>query len=334
MLSRVRDHLGTFTRPQLGQLVIWVLIYIALTKTNRALPVLVGERTSPVTILSFLPEDFLTSWQVFTVCRWVLIVAGISWALQLLLPLSCWLTVVSFTAVVALFNENTSVINHAFNLANIVLIIHAMWYHFHHRAIKESLTKGCFWRTRIYPNWVFYLSLFCIGIFHTYAGLSKLTESGLQWANGVSLQLWLHLFGREDSFFKAWIVSNRHVAIALQGGTLVVETGAILAVFSRRLRVVIGVALLALYFGIIESFGYIFKYNALLVALFFLPVHTALDYIYRKAHQTTKITVHIACGNLSRKVCHFVLSRLDIFGVTRGYCDAKTNTVEGKLTDR
>lgn len=321
MLSRIRERLGECTRPQLGQFVIWALIYIAITRTSRDLPVLVGERNSPVTILSFLPEDVLTSWLLFTVCRWFLVIAGSLWALQLLLPLSCWLTVVAFTAVVALFNENASTISHIFNLPTIVLIIHAMWYHFYHRAITQSLARGCFWRTCIYPYWVFYLSVFCIAMFHTNAGLSKLTESGPLWANGVSLQLWLHLWGRHDSFLSALIVSNRSLAIALQGSTLVIETGAILAIFSAKMRIGIGVGLLCLYCGIIESFGYQFMYNAILVAVFVLPLNTALDYIYTR---TTRVTVHITCGKLSRKVCQRVVSRLDVFGVIELHCDSNT----------
>lgn len=334
MFSKIPEQFRGFIRPQLGQFVIWVLIYIAITKTYSTLPIFFGERVSPVTVLSFLPESILTSSLVFKVCRDALLVAGILWTFQLLLPLSCWITVLSFTAIVALFYENASHIAHVFNLANIVLIIHAMWYQFYHREIKESLARGRFWRTHIYPKWVVFLSVFCIAIYHTYAGVSKLAESGLQWANGVSLQLWLHLWGLEDSFLSELLVSNRSIAIATQAITLLFETGAILAILSRKFRIAVGLALLGLYFGVLESFGYRFEYNALLVAVFFLPLDTALNHLYERAHNTIKITINLACGKWARKICRFVLSRLDIFGLIEVCYGSTTNATEDKLTNR
>lgn len=315
MLDRIRGHLGECARPQFAQLVIWALTYIAMARTQPALVSTVGERAWPVTVLSFLPEGALVSPHAFAACRWVLLIAGTAWVFQLMLPWSSWLTAMSFTALVALVYENSSGISHTFNLANIVLIIHAAWVHFHRQEIKAALNTGAFWRTPSYPRWVFYLSVFCLALYHTYAGFSKLAESGVQWVNGVSLQLWLHLWGREGSILRDLILSNRNVAMLFQASTLVIETGTFLVIFSLRLRWLFGVALLGMYVGIIESFGYHFWYNFFLVAVFFLPVQQAVERVYERLHRTARIPVRFPQGRVSGTACRFLLRRFDVFDV-------------------
>ena len=58
----------------------------------------------------------------------------------------------------------------------------------------------------------------------------------------------------------------------LQVGVMIVETTAILALFSRHLRCVIGLLLIALYVGILWVFAdFSALFNLMIVALFFLP---------------------------------------------------------------
>ena len=316
MFNKIRKQLVGFTRPQFGQFITWVVIYIAIEEVFSRFPTDPGDRAGTVTVLSFLP-DLLTSSVVFTLARWVLVIAGILWALQLLLPFSSWLTALALTTVLALYYENSNHISHVYNLTNIVLIIHAMWYHFHYREIKQALRRNCFWQSDLYPNWVFWLSLFCIAIYHSFAGLSKLGVSGPQWANGVSLQLWTYLWGRDESLSYYLIVSNRPVAMLLQVGTLIIETLTVVALFSRRLRLLVGIGLVGLYIGILDSFDYRFEYNLMLVICFFFPLDRLLNHWSYVAPRRCKLTLEVTCGSLARKLTVFCVERINMFGITK-----------------
>ena len=113
------------------------------------------------------------------------------------------------------------------------------------------------------PRWVSLASIAYIGIFHTAAGLSKLSFSGLGWANGTSLQLWTYLWGRPWSPTTQLILSSRTFTQGLQALTLVLETAGILAIFPR-LRPWIGWGLVAFYAGVLTTFDYGFQFNALI----------------------------------------------------------------------
>ena len=317
MFPKLREELSGFTRPQFGQFITWLVIYIAIEKVFSEFPQEVGSRLGPVTVLSFLPDVVLTSSLVFMVARWLLVIAGVLWALQLLLPFSSWLTAISLTTVLALYYENSSHISHVFHLTNMVLIVHALWYHFHYREIKQALRLNCFWQSELYPKWVFWLSFFCIAIYHTYAGVSKLTVSGPQWANGLSLQLWVYLWGQEESFANYLILSNRTLTKLLQVGTLIFETGAILALFSRKLRIFFAVGLASLYVGILDSFNYLFHYNMVLVICFFFPLERLLVHWSHVAPQHCRLTLNVTCTGFWRKLIVVCVGRINMFGITK-----------------
>jgi hypothetical protein len=67
------------------------------------------------------------------------------------------------------------------------------------------------------------------------------------------------------------IIASRSFTQGLQWLTLVVETAGILAIFPR-LRPWIGVGLLGFYAGVLATFDYGFQLNALLTAIYLLPV--------------------------------------------------------------
>jgi hypothetical protein len=140
MYAKFGKQLAECHRPHVGQCVTWALILVAVTQTSSRLPATSGERTGPVSVLSFLPDEIVAEPSLLLAARLALVAAGGLWALHLLLPYSSWLTAVLFTVVVALFNENSSRISHVFHLANLVMIVHALWFHFHWREIKRRLT--------------------------------------------------------------------------------------------------------------------------------------------------------------------------------------------------
>lgn len=317
MGTELRRKLNSASKPHVGQFVLWGLLLHAMVFLRVDLPLSEGLRNSPATVLSFLPEAILTAPLAFHFFRWLLVVAGILWALQLLVPLSAWVCVFAYTITVAIIFENSSQIDHTRNLANLVLFVHAMWYHFYAGDIRTALSRNVFWISRVYPWWIHCLSLYCIAIYHSNAALSKLLQSGIQWPNGLSLQLWVHLMGREPSLANPVILSSRTGASLMQWAALLVEASAIVAVFCPRLRVPIGVALLGLYVGIADSFGFSFMLNGFLVAAFFFPWAGIIDRGCDAAERCLEVTIAVARGSWLERLLRFVVPRLDLFGVTK-----------------
>ena len=230
-----------------------------------------GERGGFVSLLSWAPTEFVRSPYAWYTFRALLVVSLILWAVNRWLPWSCWLTTIAFTGLWSLHVETTHNTAHIFHMTNILLVIQSLWITADARLIRRRLQSGTFWTEPLVPRWVALASIAYIGIFHTAAGLSKLSTSGPNWANGTSLQLWTYLWGRPWSPTTQLLLSSRTAAQALQVFTLVIETAGVLAIFPK-LRPWIGWGLLGFYAGVLATFDYGFQFNALLTSLYFLPV--------------------------------------------------------------
>ena len=271
------NDLLQLSRPQFGQTIVWLLLVFCLVLAALPPNYVDGERIRPATVISFLPDTLLASTTFYHVMRIVLCVAAILWAFRVLIPWSCWATTLGFTIIWALRMENSFGAAHIFNVTNMLLVIHAMWFHFYRREICDSLVARSLWQSAVYPRWAFLLSVFYIGFYHSLAGVSKLRYSGLDWGDGLSLQLWVHLWGWEYSPFGSMILSSRKVATVVQSSALFFETAAVLAVTFPKLRVFIGLGLLGFYAGVLGTFvDFGFHFNAILVAVFLLPVEPML----------------------------------------------------------
>lgn len=270
-LARLEER----TLPHFNQLIIGTLLATAAALACWPFAVHEGERRGFVSLLSWLPDDFVRSGWTWYAFRSGLLAGIALWAFQRLLPWSCWLVVIGFTGLWSLHVETTYNTAHIFHMANMLLVIQALWITGDAALIRQRLRDKTFWKLPLVPRWVSLASLAYIGIFHTAAGLSKLWFSGPAWANGTSLQLWTYLWGRPWSPTTQLILSSREIAQALQVLTLIVETAGVLAVLPR-LRPWIGLGLLAFYFGVLATFDYGFQFNALFTALYFLPVEDRL----------------------------------------------------------
>ena len=106
--------------------------------------------------------------------------------------------------------ETTYNTAHIFHMANMLLVIQAIWITAdaaaHQAAHSQTERSG---RLPLVPRWVSLASIAYIGIFHTAAGLSKLSYSGPGWASGTSLQLWTYLWGYPWSPTTQLILSSR-----------------------------------------------------------------------------------------------------------------------------
>ncbi len=279
--SALVKWLGEQTLPHFGQLATWLLLGAALWLVRYPFEIASGSRLAAASLLSWLPAAVLASPASFWVARGVLVAGASLWVTRKFLPYSCWLTVIGFTTLWSLHVENSWHTNHCFQMTNNLLFIQALWETLCAREIRAATAAGKYWQTPLYPRWVTLAAVAYIGIFHTAAGLSKLTFSGPGWANGTSLQLWTHLWGRPWSPTTWLILQSRTLTQFLQVVTLVVETVGVLAVFPR-LRTWIGLATVGFYVGVLLTFDYGFQFNLLFTALYLLPVERWVENHVRK----------------------------------------------------
>lgn len=273
-----RDWLATLeerTLPHFNQFIIWVLLASGVILTSLPFRVSAGDRQGHATLLFWLPDAVLDHPALFWGFRVVLLAGVLMWARNYALPWSCWLVVVGYTGLWSMHVENTTNTAHIFNMANMLLVIQAIWITADARLIRERLRAGTFWRLPLVPRWVSLASIAYIGLFHTAAGISKLAFSGPAWASGTSLQIWTYLWGRRWSPTTQLMLSSRSFTQGLQILTLVMESAGVLAIVPR-LRLWIGLGLVAFYVGVLATFDYGFQLNALLTALYFLPVESWL----------------------------------------------------------
>jgi len=282
-LARLEER----TLPQFNQVVIWTLLATAAILAVWPFTTVSGQRGGFVSLLSWLPDAVVYSGATWLVVRLLLMGGIVLWAAQRLLPWSCWLVVGAFTALWSLHVETTANTAHIFNMANMLLVIQAIWITADAPIIRQRLADGTYWRLPLVPRWASLASIVYIGIFHTAAGLSKLAYSGFGWPTGTSLQLWTYLWGRPWSPTTQLILSSRSLAQGLQVATLVIETAGILAIFPR-LRPWIGLALLGFYAGVLATFDYGFQFNALLTGLYLLPCERWINRWFRRAREARR----------------------------------------------
>jgi hypothetical protein len=79
-----------------------------------------------------------------------------------------------------------------------------------------------------YPNWLKTLPTIFLGIHYFGSGITKVLESGLQWADGFSLMVWLSAWSNPTSFPASLFVHSFHLSLAAQIIILSVEIFSVL----------------------------------------------------------------------------------------------------------
>ena len=266
--------LSETSRPFFGQFSLWVLLLASMY--------LVGsldggyphrDKGVTVSVIGYiLSASVFSNEQLFELCRYAFFAASLCWFFRKFLPVSSWLTVILYTVTISFYWENLPWFRHKYVLPNWLLLVYALWMHFYQDDIRAARKEKRFWNTALFPNWVLFLSVFSIAVLYTYSGISKLRWVGWEWGNGLSLQIWMTLFGDSDSWITRLILSDRLYAMVLQSGTLLLECLAFLAIFSRRCRIVIAVGLISLHLSVAMTFHIDFATNVVLLSVYFLPI--------------------------------------------------------------
>lgn len=268
--GRAVDRLYERQLVHFNQLVLTVLLVACVTLALWPFTLHEGPREGVASLLFWLPDGVVRSTAVWLTARGLLLVGALLWALGRGVPWSCWLTVGAFTVLWSLHVETTYQTAHIFHVPNTLLIFQALWYTAEAPRLAQVRGSGRYWEVPLVPRWLTLASIAYLGIFHTAAGLSKLYASGWGWPNGVSLQLWVYLWGYPASPTTRLLLASRSAARAAQWLTLLVETAGVLAVVPA-LRTWIGIGLTLFYLGVLATFPYGFQFNAVLTALYLLP---------------------------------------------------------------
>ena len=270
-----------------GLLSVRILLVVVILIAVFPIEFSAGPRNAnAATIFAWLPAGLLHNGMFFTLVRIGLVAAALMWWRRFWVPVSCWLTVLLGMLLWSLRMENLTNGAHVFNVTNMLLVIHAMWFQFYHREIDAGLSNQADDSNadvafnadgeklqRCYPRWVFLLSVFYLGWFHSLAGFTKILTSGFGWGNGVSLQLWTKLFGWEPSPFGQLLMYDARLTAWMQTGALLIECACILVIFNRWVRYGLGFGLFGFYMGVLTTFvSFGFHFNALSVVWFLLPV--------------------------------------------------------------
>jgi hypothetical protein len=278
-LARLAGWQRLFARERLvfGQIALWlILLACALLAARFAPPPAEHARTGDlVSVLSFLPDSVLRSHALFHGLRVSFCVLALAWAFGWLLPWSSWGATATFTALMAQAQESSGGPSHSMNLITQVLWVFALWFQLEHAAMAQARRRGDYWHAALQPRWVVLLPIGMIGWLYTLSGMTKLVDSGLGWADGLSMQLWVLAFGRRGPLFDL-MIEQRALVAALQWLTLVFETSAVLCVAIRPLRWLAGAMLTGFHFGQQLVFDFPFYGNQLLLVLFLLPTQAAL----------------------------------------------------------
>src|SRR5262249_53969704 len=224
-----------------------------------------------------LPDAVLLSRWLHWACGLAFAAGAGLWLARRWLPWSAWLATLGFTGVIGLYLESASQVTHVAHLPNLLLLVPALGDHFYSDDIRAADQAHAFWATPLYPRWAHGLGVYVVGLFYGLSGLAKWLESGPGWANGVSLQLWVRLWGDPSSWWTWAILEDRRLAATLQWGTLVGETSGLLAIVWPRSRPVVGVLLVGFHVAQVAVFGWGFHANMAYLLLLFLPVDRWLE---------------------------------------------------------
>jgi len=269
-------HPATFGRLFEATVVFWAICLSTYLPTTQSTQRISGPSNGVATILSWMPRTLLDSPTLETAMVAGVWIVGACWLLQRFLPYSAWLTAMLFTLAWALRHENMGKTIHVHHVTTNLLWLLAWWRQCTMSEYRLAKAQGNPISGNYYPEWVFQACLAWVCIFYGWAGWSKLCESGFDWANGISMQLWTRLWGDAGFFATQWVLDSRPLAFLLMSLSLALEALAPLAMIPL-LRPWIGAGLIGMHLGIVTIFGWGFHGNMLYIVLLMLPVREWLE---------------------------------------------------------
>lgn len=258
-----------------GQLSLWCLIACGVYYT---LKVQIEPRTlehilSPAALL---PAEIWQSESIFSIFKIISICGLILWALNVYVPIVAVIGALGFTSVNAFSVTGQIYVRHQPHVINMLLIFYTLW------ALtrsKEQHAAPRFWgigRVAPYPVWLYTLCVFYISTTYTFSGLTKILYSGLDWPNGVSLQLWCWGGAEYGNIARSLCLFDSRIAATLQAIVLLAESTCLLAYRFPRLRPLYGITLIGFHLSVEILFDLRFYGNIFADFIFFVAAPRVL----------------------------------------------------------
>lgn len=256
--------------PTFGVIVLFSTFALVLYYTGTLYLGPVTDRAQALTLVGFLPEDVLHSDIIFRSLKGIVFLGVLLWAFHIALPLSPWITLLAFTFIICQSIESKYYTYHMYHIVNVTLFVSTLWYTFDCQTLKSKRNAAALLRGVRVPYFVFFVPIFYLAVSYTFSGLTKLYHSGLGWANGTSLQIWLLFYQDKSTWLGDLIISNKLLAKFLLSSTLFFESTAILAMLFTRLRPLYGLGLVGFHVGVEICLGFAFYGNIVCDLLFFV----------------------------------------------------------------
>ena len=166
-----------------------------------------GDNSHIVSILGALPIDFPVTRSMLKIYFTGFYGSSLLWIFgvrrKITSALSCSLLLIA----TSLHLQSVSGMDHTITLLSQFLLLLTLWTFFYWE--KGQTLKG----TIAYPSWLIELSVLFLVIHYFGSGITKLIDSGPEWANGNSLQLWLFVWAKE-SWLRNVFIENHTLAKA------------------------------------------------------------------------------------------------------------------------
>ncbi len=256
-------------RERFGQLSLWILIAWGVHYLLAA-QVFPREPYTALSIFSYLPLWLWPVGEGLIYLKLITLAGLLAWALNLVLVLSVPVALIGLTLVLSAAIAGQLYTVHDVHVVNTLLIFYGGWCLFRREERSRTARMYLVGRAAPYPLWLYRLSLFYLTVGYTYSGWTKLLQSGLPWANGVSLQLWCAGSSLRDSLPGALCLYDVRLSLIGQVIILFVESTCILAFLFSRARIFYGVTLLSFHLGVEVVLGLPFRGNC--AAIFLLLI--------------------------------------------------------------
>jgi hypothetical protein len=220
-----------------------------------------------VSVLSWLPDDLVRSAWLFHGARALYWVSAAVWLAGRALRVSSALAVGSLVVVTSLQQESRVDCAHSAHLTVQAVMAFCLWTQLDAGLLAAAKRAGTFWSASLVPRWLGGVLALAVGWFYTLTGCAKLIDSGLAWADGLTLQLYVLALAPTDGTVAQVLISSRTLARTLQCIALAVEVLALPLALLRSTRALLGVGLIAFHVGQVWIFGYPFWGNVAVIAV-------------------------------------------------------------------
>ena len=272
-----------FARGQVrvrDQLYLWLMALVALYQCWTFPLFDFSPRLEMVTFLRVFPDTILYNPAIGFLLRLLSSISLILWCLNCGGALTAYLSSLTFFLFASLSAERSAYTSHQGNITCIALFLMSVWYQAHLREIRAAPCFLLVGRRFAFSAWVHNTLLITLCFGYTWSGLTKLSQGGVQWADGLALQLWTLNVLEPRGLLSELLLKSRSLAGVFQIVTLFAETFALLALSGRYLRFLIGFLLLGFHIGGEMVFGFGFYANIIAILFSFIlnPLPVVLSF--------------------------------------------------------